>query len=384
MTPAASPEPGALARTLRGHMPVLDGIRGLAILLVLAHLFNLDPNPVAWPAQVLSAIMDVGWIGVQLFFVLSGFLITGILLDSRERPHYYRSFFARRVLRIFPLYYTVLLAIFVILPWVTHQQPVGYRHQVWLWLYLSNWAAPFVPALATVPHFWSLAVEEQFYLVWPWVVRKLSPRTLARLCGVLVILGLATRIALRALGVSPETIYMLTACRIDALAMGAAAAWALRTPDWAHAIATNRRALVTASAGLLVGGAWATHGYARTSLETQTLGYTVVAWGFVVFLMMAVLAEAQGERLARLLSLAPLRSVGKYSYAMYVFHRPLHLAVGLPLLRRLDQRQPHARVTLLYFVAMTTVTWAASLLSYQVLEKPFLRLKRHFTPGGAS
>ncbi|HZJ61945.1 MAG TPA: acyltransferase [Kofleriaceae bacterium] len=160
-------------------VPALDGVRGLAILLVLAH--NLSPFESTRRLIDLSAglTFDFGWVGVQLFFVLSGYLISGILLDTRGAPGYYRAFFGRRVLRIFPLYYGVLFLCLVLLP-VLGLAPdallADRRHSVWLWTYLINWAEPLGAAIAVFPHFWSLAVEEQFYLVWPFVVSRTPPR----------------------------------------------------------------------------------------------------------------------------------------------------------------------------------------------------------------
>ncbi|MDB4969831.1 MAG: hypothetical protein JWN44_5520 [Myxococcales bacterium] len=380
-SPGAADAPGALERTLRGQMPVLDALRGLAIMLVLAHRFNVTPDPESLPARVVCALMEGGWVGVQLFFVLSGSLITGILLDSRGSPSYYRAFFARRVLRIFPLYYVVLAVAFIIVPLATGRAVDGHEHQLWLWIYVSNWAAPFGAGVAAFPHFWSLAVEEQFYLVWPFVVRALSPRGLAILCALLVAAALGCRIALRAEGVNVEAIYQLTVCRVDALAMGAAAAWALRVPRLALAIVARQRAIAVAAVVLFIAGAVATRGYPRTSAATQTFGYTILASGALVVLVLAVLTQARGGRLATLLAPAPLRSLGKYSYAMYIFHVPLHHRIGVPLLARLGLDNPGAGATVAYFVVMSALTYVAAVASYHLLEKRFLRLKRHFPVG---
>jgi peptidoglycan/LPS O-acetylase OafA/YrhL len=375
--PAAA-DPGALAGTLRGQMPVLDALRGVAILLVLAHRFNVTPDPESLPARLVCALMEAGWVGVQLFFVLSGFLITGILLDSRGSPSYYHAFFARRVLRIFPLYYVVLAVAFAVVPLLTGRQPEGHQHQLWLWIYLSNWVSPFGMGVAAFPHFWSLAVEEQFYLVWPFVVRALSRRRLAVVCAGLVVVALASRVVLRALDVTPEAPYQLTVCRVDALALGATAAWALRVPALAERLRARQRALVVATAALFVVGAAVTRGYPRNGFATQTIGYSILAGCATVLLVLGVLAQARGGRLAALLAPAPLRSFGKYSYGMYVFHVIIHHELGVPLLARLGQEHPTVGVTLAYFVAMSAVTYVVALASYHLWEKHFLALKRRF------
>lgn len=129
-TPTSPPDRDR--RVLGGYLLSLDGVRGLAILMVLAHNLNVLTGPQTPAGQAVSRIDDLGWVGVQLFFVLSGFLITGILLDTRESDNYYRAFLGRRVLRIFPLYYGTLAVAFVVLPLVSshHPPPDG---QIWLW-----------------------------------------------------------------------------------------------------------------------------------------------------------------------------------------------------------------------------------------------------------
>ena len=152
-------------------IPALDGLRGIAILLVLIHHLTIY-RPEGGLDSWIAAVPLFGWCGVNLFFVLSGFLITGILLDTRDSPVFYRSFFARRVLRIFPLYYGVLFLGFVLAPLLLPMPDAYGRHQLWLWTYLANFAMPFGKGEPAFSHFWSLCVEEQFYLVWPFLVRR--------------------------------------------------------------------------------------------------------------------------------------------------------------------------------------------------------------------
>ncbi|MGZ3438840.1 MAG: acyltransferase family protein [Polyangia bacterium] len=365
---------GALERTVRGHMPVLDALRGLAILLVIAHRAFVSPHPRALVARVVSAAMDAGWVGVQLFFVLSGSLITGILLDSRDSPGYYRSFFARRVLRIFPLYYAVLVVAFVVVPLATGQTLTGSEHQLWLWVYLSNWMEPFGFGVAAFPHFWSLAVEEQFYALWPLVVRATSRRALGVACVVLVVVAIASRVTIRLLELPTEMAYSFTICRVDALAMGAGAALVLRTPSQAAWLLARQRALVALSAALFLVGAVATSGYPRLGWVNQAIGYSLLAWLATVGLVVAVLAQARGTAVAP----APLRSIGKYSYAMYVLHVPIHHQLGVPLLRRFAGADPSTPVSVVYFVALTAASYLGALLSYHLYERHFLALKRFF------
>ena len=359
-------------------MLALDGVRGLAVLLVLAHDYNVISGPLSLPGKVLDHVMDAGWLGVQVFFVLSGFLITGILLEARNDERYYGPFMARRVLRIFPLYYAVLMAAFVVAPLVSGHALEGHEHQVWLWTYTSNWAEPSGRGVPLFPHFWSLAIEEQFYLAWPFLVRVLSPRRLLELCIALVVVALGSRIALRAAGLGSLGAYMFTICRIDALAVGAIAAILFRRPRFVTALLERRRSVRWLAAGGLLVTIVLTRGAPRSGLLTQTFGYAAFAVLFGALVLDAALtSNDEPDLLGRILLLSPLRLAGKYSYAMYIFHTPLHLLVGLPVLARLTAGRPVGMmVGIVYFAIATLVTFLAALLSFHVLEKHFLKLKR--------
>ena len=214
------------------RLPALDGLRGVAILLVVAHNLQLLEAPQGWIGRFAEFGLNFGWVGVQLFFVLSGFLITRILLDTREVSNYYRSFFARRALRIFPVYFLTLLFMLLVLPKFTSSANLGVA--TWpYWLYLANWTQPGQGAAAYVPHLWSLAVEEQFYLVWPFLLHRRSSTATWWMCLAIAAISLLARIALLAAEVNPDAIYMFTFCRMDALALGGAAATALRIPNLA-------------------------------------------------------------------------------------------------------------------------------------------------------
>src|SRR5687768_12816390 len=182
--------------------PVLDGVRGVAISAVLWHHFVIYSG---FEARVpfdhlLWESGSLGWAGVDLFFVLSGFLITGILYDSRSSGRYYVNFFGRRALRILPLYYGVLVLAFLVLPVFLEPQSAESltRNQAWYWLYLINVkvALDGWDAAAYLGHFWSLAIEEQFYLIWPLAVRALSRRKLLLVCAVCFIGALGFRFLL--------------------------------------------------------------------------------------------------------------------------------------------------------------------------------------------
>jgi peptidoglycan/LPS O-acetylase OafA/YrhL len=254
------------------------------------------------------------------------------------------------------------------------------HNQLWLWLFLSNWFAPLGLGVAGFAHFWSLAIEEQFYVLWPAVVRRFDAPRLARVCLVLIVAALGVRLAMMAAGASHEALYMFTICRMDALAAGAGAAALLRMPRYAEQ-ATRRHGVILASAiALLLIGAVVTRAYAVNGVVTQSIGYTILALGFAAVVALGTQSPPlHTRRLWTLLSSTPLRLVGRYSYAMYVFHLPLHMFVGLPLLHRWAPQESTA-VAVAYLVAMTLLTFGLSALSYRYFERPFLSMKRRFVP----
>lgn len=361
------------------HIPVLDGLRGVAILLVLLLHFGQFghglPAPTVWIDRLFMTVVRTGWTGVDLFFVLSGFLITGILYDTKGSPHYFRQFYARRILRIFPLYYGTLLVFLVLLPslWPRHEVLRDLKADAWwYWSYLYNVKAArsgFTPTSA-LGHFWSLAVEEQFYLVWPTVVLFLGRRHLLAACAAGVVGALLIRTGLLAAGYhyAPD---VLTPARMDALAIGGFIAVIAREPAglerlrrWAGPIAA---VVALPLAGLLA-----------YDVARATIGYTLVAVFFGAVLVL-VLTAAPGGMVGRVFSAPLLTVLGRYSYALYVFHFPLlwfRPAVSVRSVPTvLGSQLPSYALWLLMAIG---ATFLLALLSWQVVERPALRLKRFF------
>ncbi|HWE27018.1 MAG TPA: acyltransferase [Polyangia bacterium] len=378
--------PASLAPAAARHLPSLDGLRGLAILLVIVHQLDLLTKPVGLGAHAFSAVGAVGWVGVQLFFVLSGFLITGILVDSRGAANYFSGFFARRVLRIFPLYYATLLVAFVVLPlFVSPSPPLAHdrHHQIWLWTYLSNWVNPYEAGSRAFPHFWSLAVEEQFYLVWPFLLRRQTPQRCLALCAAIAVASLGVRCVMVAKSAPSEAIYCFSVTRMDALALGAIGAAALRVPPLRarlERVGGTRLWLFGIALGVV--GAGLTHGYSLEHAAGNTVGYTFLALTFAAFVVGAALHDGGGTRgWPTLLRARPLTLVGKYSYGMYVLHKPLHDFVGKPLLRRFGLDASSAPgIAVAYIAVAAVVTYAAAFASYHLFEARFLALKSKFAP----
>ncbi len=338
------------------HVPALDGVRGVAIILVV--LFH------AWrgPATAL------GWAGVDLFFVLSGYLITGILLDTRESPDRARSFYLRRALRILPLYYGVLVAVFVLRP-MLHVTPrrddllLAGEH-AWYWTYLCAWriALAHPPGYTFLTHFWSLSIEEQFYLVWPWVVWWGSRKTVFRVSVALCVIAPLVR-AYVALGTPyTEAAYMLPPCRVDALAVGAILALAVREPG--GVTAATRWVQPAALVGLVavVGIAVVARSVQYTEPLMSIVGYTAIDWGAAGLVMVAVAHSP------RVLTSAALRAAGRYSYGLYV----IHPFVNWWTIRHAPMLERHA---VGYVVGVLAVSTALAVVSYYAYERPFLALK---------
>lgn len=317
----------------QGHFLVADGLRGIAVLATMifhVQYFAVTVGTSLWE-RAYSLGAGLGWAGVDLFFVLSGFLITGILYDSRMQPHYYRVFYLRRTVRILPLYYGALLVIFLLLPMLMRAAHVPLTTallgtpaaQLSAWTYTINWDLAvqgfgFISPL--VAHFWSLSVEEQFYLAWPAVVRGVWRRGLMTLCMVMIVLAVVVRLLLFRWN-QPTAAYVLPFARMDGLAVGALIALAARDArDWA----TARRWAPTVT---LVSGAAFAGLVASTSTTAfgdpyiGTVGISLLCLCFGGSLVVLLGAPAEG-RARKLVSCEPLRWFGKYSYCLYVVNQP--------------------------------------------------------------
>lgn len=368
------------------HIPVLDGLRGLAILLVIVFHFTVsDSNNGALRRSVLY-LTGAGWVGVDLFFVLSGFLITTILYQAKESDGFFRNFYMRRVLRIFPLYYGVLLVAFGIAP-LFHK--VAVDNQWALWLYLTN----FVPVNhSSFVHFWSLAVEEQFYMVWPAVVFVLNRRALMGVCGAMMLAALVARIVRVSTGSNAELTYYATYCRMDSLAVGALIALVALAPGGIAALARPAKWVGAIAGAFLVGMYVWNRGFFHpympykphvTHLDggmvVQTVGYSLLGLFFGAVLIRAILASPD-SLFGRIFNSLGLQFFGKYSYGIYVIHGLIH-----PLLHHHLPPAAMPKGGGMFFLALagrialgTAVSVAGALLTWHLYEKHFLKLKRFF------
>lgn len=366
--------------TARGHVVALDGLRAFAVVAVIVY-HSLD----AQSSVVVDRVARAGWVGVDLFFVLSGFLITGILLDAKNSPRYFRNFYIRRTLRIFPLYYAVLVAALVIAPHVlpvTPEVDAILAKQGWLWAYAQNieefvhgrqaWRGGWLQ----LNHLWSLCIEEQFYLVWPTVVLLASRRALVAIALGIVVASPILRAALLHGGVLPEAVYTFTPCRLDTLAVGALLAVLVRVrPERAPAVARGLLALGGAAtlAVVVVAG-----GLPARDPVVQVAGLSALALAFGG----VVLAVVQPGGAPRWLAHPALTTVGKYSYAIYLLSYlcdPLFASVY-----KIDRVAALVHSRTLAVFGFTAFEIAASIglaaISWNLFEKHFLKLKDRWAP----
>jgi peptidoglycan/LPS O-acetylase OafA/YrhL len=366
-----------------GRLPTLDGIRGLAIIWVVLHnTTELLPQTLQGASHVLAFLVHPGWIGVQLFFALSGFLITGSLLDTQRATNYFRAFYARRALRILPLYYTVLILLLSVAP-ALHLGPTllqaNPKEQLSLWLFTVNWTHAAPNGFA---HFWSLAIEEQFYLAWPFIVHRLSARRLFTVCLYIAMISIFIRGVMVFSGASSWTVYTATTSRLDAIALGGAGACLVRIPAARAWLVSRLTAVNLAALALFVVGVPVTRAYDTDAIPCQIFGYTLLALCCAILVTTAAAdgEQAKPTRLARILCWAPLRSCGKYSYAIYIFNQLINKLWGEPWMATTFGSSPPALAVYSYSLTIGLVSFFAAYLSYQLLEKHFLALKYLFVP----
>jgi peptidoglycan/LPS O-acetylase OafA/YrhL len=377
------------------HVPALDGLRGLAIVLVLVEHIWHGLRPANDVEDVVNALGRTGWSGVDLFFVLSGFLITGILYDAKGGPHYFRNFFVRRSLRIFPLYFGVLAAALAIPPLLAHvgigpfvelvrspDYATLQENQEWYWSYLTNVLIAREGYAATplhTAHFWSLAVEEQFYLVWPAVVFLLGRRALVNSCYALILTSVVFRAGILALDLNGEAAYTLTPARLDSLCFGALIALKAREPGGWERLARAAAPTLAVCAALLVAVFLWRGGLRRQDDLVRIAGHTLLAYLFAALLIRTIATPGRSVA-ARLFERPVLRMFGRYSYGLYVYHFPIIYVLNgvvdpttLPAV--LGSRLP---AFLLYGAAVVVASLAVSWVSWVAYEKHFLKLKFRF------
>ncbi len=328
----------------------------MALISVIVH--HYAPTVLASGSALRNAalyLLDLGGLGVDLFFALSGFLITGILYDSKGDSDYFARFYWRRSVRIFPAYFAFLFPV-LLLPTLFNG-----ISRWWFILYLRNWAGPDSRSDGLLGHLWSLGVEEQFYIFWAVAVFLCSRRHLPLLIGLLCAAAPLFRVWMLVGGYPRYDIIRFTVSRMDGLLLGALVAVAWRRWDWRSVkriaywstlLSASGIALVLAFSGI------------NGSVSQATLS-TCSAVFFASLL--AVLLDNE----SRFLSSSALAHIAKYSYAMYLWH----LAPQWFVASFMPQLLSGTLAKLLYVPILFASTYALSRLSWRYVEWPFLRLK---------
>jgi peptidoglycan/LPS O-acetylase OafA/YrhL len=369
------------------HVPALDGWRGLAILLVIFHnaSYVVDRDGTL-ASSLYHTAGETGWVGVSIFFVLSGFLITGILVDTLGRPGYFRDFYIRRTLRIFPLYYATLIVAFLLVPlFVQGSNWAGLveRDQWWFWLYLSNWHIPADYGIPGFGHFWSLAVEEQFYLVWPALLFLTGRRLFPWVAVAVVSAAPVLRWWLLHEGLSASAPYGFTIARMDGLAVGALLAMAVRDRRWLERLYRINLPLSLALIGGILGMAVLEAGFPPRTPASLILGQSLVSVLTASLMVWTLGGASRGERwLAAAMETGWLRELGKYSYALYVFHLPIHLLLWGSARAFIDGTSVawHTPLAAAYALTLLLLSLGAARMSWTFLEGPMLKMKDTFAP----
>jgi peptidoglycan/LPS O-acetylase OafA/YrhL len=346
----------------KSRLSEIDFLRAYAVLAVVsAH------------SSTVIGLGITGYQGVLLFFVISGFLITGLLLDARVKSASpwtaLRAFYARRFLRIFPIYYALLITAFIL----------GFREVRgaigWYLAYLSNWYFAYGGFRAYTAHLWSLAVEEQFYLFWPWLVLLVPSIALPWMIGIMILVGPVSRLvigcgAIVSAGVKGPAAWILTPTVLDALGLGGLLAWFWRKTK--HADELARWALLTGASLMALERAESWLGLPRNvELIINTLGWRL----FCVWLVHRAARGVNG-RLGRLIRAQPFIYVGTVSYAIYLIHPFLTAPID-----RVEYRFNIGWLALDHparFVMTTLISVALAGLSWKFFESPINSLKNHF------
>jgi peptidoglycan/LPS O-acetylase OafA/YrhL len=354
----------------RVHYPALDGMRGLAVLLVVVyHNFNF------------INYTFFGWLGVDLFFVLSGFLITEILLQSRETSHFLRNFYIRRALRIFPLYFLTLFFFLTLLPLFTKLPGLDYYldNQTWLWFYLQNWLYIFKPPpmhSLTLSHLWSLAVEEQFYLIWPFVILLIrKPKTILLITICLLVGVIVLRFYLWVNRIENLSYYNLfTFSRIDGICIGSTLALLRKINPKAITQYFTVIVLFLAALNFLF--------YFFNRQHQYTYPYLAIA-GYTTFAMLFGILVHEGisepSNWIRTIFANPVfRFFGRISFGLYVLHWPIYVVLK-PQILKWWQTNFYPYAEFMSSVLLTLLAIGLSLASYYFFELKFLKLKAKFT-----
>ena len=356
-------------RITNTNHPNLDGLRAVGILMVLvSHFFSPLFN------------VTVLWTSIDLLFALSGLLITGILIETKDDPQYFKKFYMRRLLRIFPLYYLLLL-LFSLYAFVISIHPenfIYFKNNFGYFLtYTQNWyfIRSGMPLFGHLNHTWTLAIDEQIYLLWPlllWLCK--NNKQLVLLCAATLVFSLTYRVVYNySHPVGNDAYFINTFCRIDSFAAGSLMYCVLRFSP----AMSERKVFLTllASLALFLACGFADGSFLRSGNYMRNFGCTLAGIHFSTWLYFAV--TARNSILKFILSNRLIVYIGKISYSLYVFHWFILIIMGA----RINDLLLHAGIhsLLLSSVSCLALVFIVSMLSYHFFEKPIIKLKKKFS-----
>ena len=347
------------------YVKEFDGWRGLGIIFVVL-------------AHYVPKFFIGSWVFMEMFFVMSGFLITGILLDTKAKPNYFKSFILRRVLRVFPLYYLSLIIFLFLIPNAWLDTTYHREHQVWFWLYIENWLFSIDgwPTAKGLSHFWSLAIEEQFYIMWPLVVLIFSKKGLIRFCVFLFFFSILFRNVGENFGFVMPFPYVATFGRMEGIVLGAIIAVMVRT---------NKSFLerftypITVIAGALSVGVFL---IAKTMHMEYSwnwrINYTLVDIFFAGLITMT-LCKAELKGLKTLFNLKILKQLGIMSYCIYIFHLPIQFVCNNLFLNdfmiRTGGQEDLSKLICVFIAFLITIPVVYTI--HKLVEVPLWKFKKH-------
>jgi peptidoglycan/LPS O-acetylase OafA/YrhL len=372
--------------TTQSRIPELDGLRGIAVLFILCfHFLDVPGGPPASSLSRFQRLFSMDWIGVNLFFVLSGFLIGGILLNVRKSPSYFRTFYIRRFFRIVPLYYIWIFGYVLLVATAGNQlssheatAPQAHISLARQFFFVQNFAFDQNVGLAFAwfAATWSLAVEEQFYLVSPFLVRFLSTRSLSMVLGSAVLAAPFIRFFVRShMSHGSLMAYALTPCRVDDLAFGILVAIAWRNPSVRQWLSSHVAAIHSLLGFLFIGAiGWWKWEPDLYRVAMQWVGYTWIGLFFTVLLLAVLVRPA--SLLGWVTRMRWLRELGKVSYCAYIIHMTVNLFCHILITGNAPQISNWYGA--LATLCAVVLTYAIAKLSWIFFENPLLRYGHKF------
>jgi peptidoglycan/LPS O-acetylase OafA/YrhL len=364
----------------RQFMPSLEGVRGYAFLLVfLAHSCG-NLGYAAQSRYPVRLIEGIAYVSIPVFFVLSGYLICGILIDTREREGYFKIFYSRRILRVFPLYYLTLAAVALICVLKGYPLTAGFwSHFLYIHNLLPNYIAGFnSPPTSLIVHLWSMGVEEQFYLLWPLVVWLCPNRkTLLRVTLILIACSFALRFAAPWLNVKPFAMNFWTPTRVDAILLGAVLVM-IRDGKLYRRLEPIAQYIALCGAGVVA----VTTLISGSSVFRTTLSAAIMIslWNITAAaLVVAVMRE--GSILCRLCSMKGICWLGARSYGLYLFHFIYLEWLFNRLTPLIGRFMPFKCAQLVVAGCAFGLTVLLASLSYRFIEQPAMNLKKRLKYG---